>query len=227
MDRQRVGEAFAAEAGRLARSMAEVSPGEWRLPTRCPPWTVAELLAHVRVVIGWLPGMLAAPAPDHAEVSAVEYYRPGDRFAPDTDAARIALAREHAARKSGGAAVAEGFAAAWQEVDRLCRAEPDGRVVRTRHGDAMALPEFLLTRVVEVAVHGLDLADALGREPWLTPQAAEVLQNLLLGPDGAAALEALGWSRLSFLRKATGREPVTREEAAEADRLGIRWLTLG
>jgi hypothetical protein len=72
----------------------------------------------------------------------------------------------------------------WQQVDRLCRAEPEGRVVRTRHSDPMLLSEFLLTRVVEVAVHGLDLADALGREP------------------------------------------VTREEALDAGRPDIRWLTL-
>ncbi|MGW8633995.1 hypothetical protein [Streptomyces sp. NPDC055793] len=43
----------------------------------------------------------------------------------------------------------------------------------------------------------------------------------------AAALEKLGWSRLHFLRRATGRDPITREEAAEVDRPGIRWLTLG
>ncbi|MFJ4515863.1 hypothetical protein [Streptomyces sp. NPDC088816] len=45
--------------------------------------------------------------------------------------------------------------------------------------------------------------------------------------NGAASLEKLGWSRLLFLRKATGRDPITQEEAAEVDRLGIRWLTLG
>jgi hypothetical protein len=61
---------------------------------------VSELPAHVRVVIAWLPGMSAAtPAPIRAEVSAVEYYRPDDRFAPDTNAARIALAQDHAAER--------------------------------------------------------------------------------------------------------------------------------
>ncbi|MFE2518108.1 hypothetical protein ACFXG9_22635 [Streptomyces mirabilis] len=81
--------------------------------------------------------------------------------------------------------------------------------------------------MVEVAVHGLDLADALGREPWLTSQAADLVQGLLLGPNGAAALEKLGWGQLHFLRKATGREPITREEALDVSRLDIRWLTLG
>ncbi|MFE4818386.1 maleylpyruvate isomerase N-terminal domain-containing protein [Streptomyces sp. NPDC056704] len=173
-------------------------------------------------MIAWLPGMLAASAPTCAEVSAVEYYRPDERFAPGTNAAQ-----DHAAEQLSGAAPADAFNAAWQEVARLCRAEPEGRVVRTRHGDSMLLSEFLLTRVVEVAVHGLDLADALGREPWLTAEAADLVQGLLLGPDGAAALEKLGWGQLRFLRNATGREPITREEASDVSRLGIRWLTLG
>jgi hypothetical protein len=38
----------------------------------------------------WLPGMLTALA--YSEVSVGEYYRPNDLFAPDINAARIALA---------------------------------------------------------------------------------------------------------------------------------------
>jgi hypothetical protein len=137
--------------------------------------------------------------------------------------------RSEAGRLAGAqrGGTAQEFNAAWQEVDRLCRIAPDGRVVRTRHGDPMLLSEFLLTRVVEVAVHGLDLSDALKREPWMTSQAAGVVQDLLLGHDSASALEKLGWSQLQFLRKATGRDPITGEEASEVERLGIRWLTLG
>ncbi|MFF1601306.1 maleylpyruvate isomerase N-terminal domain-containing protein [Streptomyces mirabilis] len=147
-------------------------------------------------MIAWLPGMLAAPAPTCAEVSAAEYCRPDDRFAPGTNAARIALAQDHAAEQLSGAALADDFNATWQEVDRLCRAEPEGRVVRTRHGDPMLLSEFLLTRVVEVAVHGLDLADVLGCQPWLTAEAADLVQGLLLGPVGAATLGS--WAGVSF-----------------------------
>ncbi|MEU1036684.1 maleylpyruvate isomerase N-terminal domain-containing protein [Streptomyces mirabilis] len=131
--RWRVVEAFRLEAGQLAQAMTEVSAAEWGLPTRCAPWKVSDLLAHVRVVIAWLPGMLAAPASTCAEVSAAEYYRPHDRLAP-----------------------------------------------------------------------GINAADR-----W------------------AAALEKLGWGQLRFLRKATGREPIAREEASDVSRLGVRWLTLG
>jgi hypothetical protein len=63
----------------------------------------------------------------------------------------------------------------------------------------MLLTEFLKTRVIEVAVHGFDLADAVARPSWLTPAAADVLQELLLGPARAAP------DPERFLRAATGR----------------------
>jgi uncharacterized protein (TIGR03083 family) len=220
-------EAFRLEAESLSRIAAGLSDAEWGLPTRCEPWTVRELLGHVRVVIGWLPGMLTAAEPGSAEVSAVEYYRPDDRFAATSNAARIALAQDHAAGQGSGAALVEDFTATWQLADRLCRAEREDRVVRTRHGDAMLLSQFLLTRVVEVAVHGLDVADALGRAPWLTPQAGDIVLELQLGPNWRDAVRELGWGRLGLLRRATGRQPLGPADVARVERLGIRWLTLG
>ncbi|MFE5793924.1 maleylpyruvate isomerase family mycothiol-dependent enzyme [Streptomyces sp. NPDC056503] len=227
MDQDRVLKAFQLECEALGDAVAGLSEGEWNLPTRCAPWTVRDLLGHVCVVIDWLPAMLDAPAPDAAEISAVEYYRPDDRFSPGTNGKRIALAQDRAAGPADGAAFAGDFAATWRRADRLCRAQPDGRTVRTRHGDAMLLSEFLLTRVVEVAVHGLDLADALGREAWLTPPAGDAVTELLLGTEHAAKAGELGWSHPRFLRKATGREPLDEAEAAQVERLGIRWLALG
>lgn len=97
-----------------------------------------------------------------------------------------------------------------------------GRVVRTRHGDAMALAEFLVTRVVEVGVHGLDLAAALGREPWLTPAAAEVATALLTGGRDVPA--ELGWDRLTLVGRTTGRVPLTDRERAVLDAAGVRRL---
>ncbi|MDV7214910.1 maleylpyruvate isomerase N-terminal domain-containing protein [Streptomyces prunicolor] len=128
--------------------MTGVSATERRLPTRCPPWKLSDLPAHVRVVIAWL------------------------------DAALI-----------------NDFNATWQQVDRLCRAEPEGRVVRTRHGDPMLLSEFLLTRVVEGAVHGLDLADALRHEPWPTFPGRGI---------GAGSSAQAGWTRIGIRERPSG-----------------------
>ncbi|MEU9861901.1 maleylpyruvate isomerase N-terminal domain-containing protein [Streptomyces sp. NPDC047971] len=227
VNQDRVLEAFRREAGALTDAMSELSPAEWHVPTRCTPWSVLDLLGHVCVVIDWLPGMLDAPAPADPEISAAEYYRPDDRFSPGTNERRITLAKDRAARSADGGAFALDFAETWQRVDRLCRGQEPGRTVRTRHGDAMLLTDFLLTRVVEVAVHGLDLADALGREPWLTPAAGDAVTELLLGAEHATATDELGWSRTRFLRKATGREPLNVAEAARVERLGIGWLALG
>ncbi|WP_343033428.1 hypothetical protein [Streptomyces sp. S8] len=106
------------------------------------------------VVIDWHPAMLDAPSPPEAEISAVAYYRPDDRLSSQTKGKRIALAQDRAARPADGGAFAEDFGATWRRAYRLCRDQPGGRTVRTRHGDAMLLPEFVLSRVVEVAVHG-------------------------------------------------------------------------
>ncbi|MFD3513863.1 maleylpyruvate isomerase N-terminal domain-containing protein [Streptomyces sp. NPDC058657] len=220
-------EVFRRESGALADAVSGLSEAEWSLPTRCTPWTVRDLLGHVCVVIDWLPGMLDAPAPGEARISAADYYRPDDRFSPRTNRARIALARDRAAEPTEGAAFAEDFTAAWRRADRLCQVQPAGRTVWTRHGDAMLLSDFLLTRVVEVAVHGLDLADALGREPWLTSSAGDAVLELLLGAERMAAADALGWNRPHFLRRAAGREPLDASETAQIEQLGIRWLALG
>lgn len=103
-------EVFGLEAGRLAQAVAGLSEAEWERPTGCAPWRVRDLLGHVRVVIAWLPGMLAAGSPVRAQVSAVEYYRPDERSAAGTNAARISLAREHAAAQGSGEALAGDFA---------------------------------------------------------------------------------------------------------------------
>jgi uncharacterized protein (TIGR03083 family) len=227
MDQAQVMQALDGEVSALVRGLCDLSDKDWERPTRCEPWGVRELLGHVHVVVGWLPGMLEAPALPHAEISAAEYYRPDDRFAPQTNAARIGLAQQHAAAPVSGAALVEGFAALWQQVDGLCQGQPHGRVVLTRHGDAMLLSEFLLTRLVEVAVHGLDLSDALEVEPWLTRAAGELIVGLLVGPDQAETVRELRWDTAKFVRKATGREPLEGQDAVQVERLGLQWLTLG
>jgi uncharacterized protein (TIGR03083 family) len=227
MRRDRVMEAFNAEAERLSAAMRTLAEDEWSRPTACEPWTVRELLGHVMVAIAWLPGMLDEDAPPQATVSAVDYYRHDARFSPEANERRIELARERAARAPSGKDIVQEFDDIWTTAARRCETEPDDRVVRTRHGDPMLLTDFLVTRVVEVAVHGLDLAIAVGRRPWPTESAGDLLTRLLLGPRGLEGVRRLGWDQVTFLCKATGREPMTDAETVEAERAGIRWLSLG
>ncbi|WP_354638261.1 maleylpyruvate isomerase N-terminal domain-containing protein [Kitasatospora camelliae] len=226
MDLTRVLDAFETEAGALGRELARLPEAAWDHPTRCAPWSARELLGHVCVVLDWVPDMIEGQAPEVPEVAATEYYRPDRRFSTATNAARIELGRDRAARHASGVALVADFTRTWRNAEGLCRKEPEHRVVRTRHGDAMLLADFMLTRVFEVAVHGIDLADALGCEAWLTPSAGDLLLEFLTGPDTSGVTE-LGWSPARFLRKVTGREPLEPEETSRIARLGVTWLALG
>ena len=79
---------------------------------------------------------------------------------------------------------------------------------------SIRLDEFLKTRILEIGVHGMDLAAALGRRPWLTPAAASVVLSILVGLLGDDPAAALGWSDLTFIETATGRRPLTGAERA-------------
>jgi uncharacterized protein (TIGR03083 family) len=215
--------AFRAEAARLSEVIHGLDEEQLGLPTPCAPWSVKDLLAHVRTATGRLTVMLAEPAPPTAEIDAAGYYRP-EIFEPAADAARVAAARREAAADGDG--LRADFDRTWRAVADLVAAEPPDRVVRTRHGDAIRLRDFLVTRVVELGVHGLDFAAALDRAPWLTTPAAEVTEGLLLGGSGVATFAELGWDRTAGIAKLTGRAPVDAGERAMLEQRGVRRLRL-
>ena len=222
-------EAFGLESARLAEVAASLDDAAFACPTRCDPWTVAELMFHVAMTMRRLPGMLAEPGPPGAAlISAAEYYRPDQRFSAATNADRIESARRGAAALAGAAARARDVSEARQHAWAALRDAPPGRVVRTRHGDPMLLAEFLRTRVLELAVHGLDLAAALDREPWMTAPAAGVTEELLLPGAAAARLRAAaGWDQVTLIAALTGRRPVTPAETRLIQASGAGRLALG
>jgi uncharacterized protein (TIGR03083 family) len=222
-------DALREEAARLSEIVSGEEEDSFTRASPCPPWTVAELLYHVRIGVGRLPGMLAEPEPgDGPLVPVAGYYRPGRRFSSAANTDRITAAQQGAAALAAGAAIVRDFEQAWRQSWMLARAAPQARVVRTRHGDRMLLTEFLRTRVLELAVHGLDLAAGLGRQQWMTAGAARVVEDLVL-PAGNAAqlLDETGWDQVTLIAKATGRAPLTAAEATLIERYGIHRLFLG
>jgi uncharacterized protein (TIGR03083 family) len=224
--------AFRAEAERLAAVVASEAAAAFARLSPCPPWTVGDLLYHVRTGVARLSHMLAEPEPSAEAraaglVSAAGYFSPDHRFSPATNADRIASA-QHGAATVPAEAMAADFESAWHEARAAVWAAPPDRVVRTRHGDLMLLTDFLRTRVLELAVHGLDLAAGLDREPWLTPEAASVVADLVL-PDGSAAglRQRLGWDHVTMIAKVTGRQPLTPAESGLVEAEHIHWLALG
>ncbi|HEY1920473.1 MAG TPA: maleylpyruvate isomerase N-terminal domain-containing protein [Streptosporangiaceae bacterium] len=242
--------AFGAESTRLSQIVTDVDDASFTHPSPCAPWTAGELLFHVQMTMERLDVMLAEPEPDGSGlVTAAGYYRADRRFSADANAERIASAQRGAACLPGAAAYPPGAATALPDVAvvspsaaaradafrqaryriwSLLQTVPPGRIVRTRHGDRMPLTEFLRTRVLELAVHGLDLAAALDRPPWMTAAAAEVVEQLLLPDEDATRLRsATGWDQLTLIAKLTGRTPATPAQTRLIDSLGVRPLAFG
>ncbi|RRR98333.1 maleylpyruvate isomerase N-terminal domain-containing protein [Glycomyces terrestris] len=215
--------ALAAETARMSLALTEITT--WDAPTRCVPWDAAALTAHVTGAIARLDAMLDAPEPAAAAVDAAGYYTPDARFSPEVNVVRVDTAARAGA--AGGAAVAADFDATCHRVLTRCAAQDPGRRVTTRHGDPMTLDDFLTTRIVEAAVHGIDLADAVGAPRWTTPEAQQTVTFLLLGPGWATALASLGLDPVAFIAKATGRDPFAPGERAAAEAAGLRPLAFG
>jgi uncharacterized protein (TIGR03083 family) len=203
---------LAGECARVAEELSGLTEPDYATPTRCPPWDVKELAAHVWNALDRLPSFLADPEPPAATADAVTYWRSYD---PIADGASIVdRSAAIAARFADGAELARSFSEHWRECVEAARVADPGRIVRTRVAD-IRLDEFVATRVLEAAVHGLDLARALGREPWITPAAAEVtvaILRSLLDADPPTQ-----WDDVAFIEIGTGRRV---PDDAELDQLG-------
>lgn len=149
----------------------------WTQPSVLEAQLVGGLAAHlarggVWVVEDYLHGGTPAGPADFA--SAAEY------FASFADAAQP---EDHHAIRERGAALA---AAGWQAVRRELGARLDAmasevtaaspeRLVAVVGGKVMRLEDYLVTRVVEQAVHLDDLARSIGAEPWPLSDGHEAL----------------------------------------------------
>jgi uncharacterized protein (TIGR03083 family) len=214
------------EAAAFTEALGNLPGPAWSCPTRCDPWSVRDVVGHVITVLARVPDMVLAPAPERPDTTAITYYRADERFSEAGNAARVETARRRA-NLSDTDALVHDLADISQQIVAVCGPQPSDRVVRTRHGDAMLLSDFLATRVFETAVHGLDVADALDRPPWLTDAAAEHLQQALFGSTWRESVATLGWDPAVLLRAATGRAQVTGEESALLADLGMRRLAVG
>jgi len=224
-----VATALAGEAAALSAALAGLTAADLDLASPCPPWTAGELTCHVIIGAGRIGQALRGPDdPAATLITTVGYYRPDQRFSPAVDADRITAARDLARRLGGPDEIRAELARAGAESVSLLTRAPAGRTVRTRHGDWMLLTDFARTRVVELGLHGLDLAVALDRPPWLTGAAASVLEELLLPAGNAARLRTeLGRDRAALIAMLTGRAILAPAEAAVIARGRVTRLALG
>jgi len=224
-----VSAALAAEAATLHNVVSTLAGPEFDQISPCPPWTVRELLCHVLLGADRISQALAQPVDASGPlITTAEYYRPDKRFSAATNADRIETARTLAARFREPGTLAAELGRRCRESIELLTTAPVGAAIRTRHGDRMLLTDFARTRVVELAVHGLDLSIGLDRRPWMTGAAADVVIDLIL-PDGRGDefCTRLNCDRVGLIARLTGRAPLSAADEQLLAAAGVVRLTLG
>jgi uncharacterized protein (TIGR03083 family) len=216
----------------LVELVESLSDEEFRLPTRCPGWTVAELVAHCEGILIRLVGENAVAVDRRPETDRVGYYRydpHGPREDDGTDRTFSEVVRDRVVDEAAGRPPAELRVALDQAVrdaiDGVAELPGDRVIHRSGHAP-MTYGEFVASRNVEFVVHTMDLAHAVGRpergEPASEAVVVEILDALLDAPRPAA----VSWTAGTYILTATGRRPLTGEERVALGELAARFPLL-
>jgi uncharacterized protein (TIGR03083 family) len=196
---------------RAVRALLEpLDERAWRRPTRCPPLDVHGLTAHLVAQLQQLATMRDAPdtnaPPSKDRYSWWKY----DVAEDQRETLEAILAAE---RTLPPGPLAGAFRSAARDAVEACRlrlAAGDPVVAVGQH--SIRLSDFLATRALEATIHGMDIADALGREFAPDPEAVVVTGDILRALLGADPRPAITDERLAIL--GTGRGEATADERA-------------
>ena len=169
------------ELGRVEQAFRDLTDAQWQTPTRLVPlgetqpnWTVFELAGHFDISIG-LTLMLMA----EAQSGQVGRDRTSFFIFPRSEVAPVVY--DYAYKMVEGKTpqqmpdvLHETFTKTIQGARTMA---PD--TVGPGYYALMRLDEFVPSRIVEAVVHGLDLTEAIGREPIATPEGVAVTAGIL------------------------------------------------
>jgi uncharacterized protein (TIGR03083 family) len=217
-------EALAAQLDELIRLVAELSEAEFARPTRCPGWSVAELVAHCEGMLIRLVSENAQPVESPAEVDRIGYYAydpEGPREGEDTAKTFSQVIRDRVIDEVGGrsglqlrASLEGALDATLQGVHEI----PSDRVIKRSGHPRMAFGEFVASRNVEFGVHTMDIAHATGRPEQVHPASAAIIRSILDGLLGGSLPEDVRWDDTTYILIGTGRRTLGPDDRA---RLGI------
>ena len=211
-----LGDVLVGECVAIERALADVEEGAFARPTNCPPWSLKELVVHVWQTLQ-LPSSFRTSTATPA--SAADWYRRSERETADYRARNVDRARAAAEAYSDGAASVLALVAAGHEIRRRLETAGGDSVITHPAVGAITLNDFVVTRVISVAVHGVDIAISTGVAPFITADALEVTCAVLEQLLGVSAVE-LGWTKLELVLWGTGRERLPEDR----DPVGIRQL---
>jgi Mycothiol maleylpyruvate isomerase N-terminal domain len=177
--------AFLAAAGSAVALLSDRAiAASWDQPSALAKLDVSGLAGHLARQILTVPLVLAADKPQENPVSLADHYaRARWRDADLDDESNVAIRRDSEREAADGpAALAARAAAELEQLRRALPAEPDGRVVHLPWGPwSLSLDDFLVTRLMEIAVHSDDLAHSCGiPTPELPPEVLDPVLALLV-----------------------------------------------
>jgi hypothetical protein len=200
------------ELGQVEQRFRGLSEAEWATPTKLrpldetkPPWTLFELAGHFDISIGLTVMLMAEPQAGQVGRDRVSFF-----IFPRSEVAPVVY--DYAYTMVEGktpAQMPDTLAATFAKTIEGARSlAPD--TVGPGYYALMRLDEFVASRVVEAVVHGLDLTDALGRDPMATPEGvavtAAILDDLLARKTVAGRPAGLD-DDMAWVRAASGRGP--------------------
>ena len=200
------------ELGQVEQAFRGLSEAEWATPTKLrpldetkPPWTLFELAGHFDISIGLTVMLMAEPQAGQVGRDRVSFF-----IFPRSEVAPVVY--DYAYTMVEGktpAQMPDTLAATFAKTVEGARSlAPD--TIGPGYYALMRLDEFVASRVVEAVVHGLDLTDALGRDPMATSEGvavtAAILDELLARKTVAGRPAGLG-DDMAWVRAASGRGP--------------------
>lgn len=213
------GAALVEELDALNTALTSVPEHQFDRVTNCPPWTIKELIAHVEATTRppdrW-------PAGKGEARPVAEYYRRDERATTEYHDANVRRAQVQAEAFADGRALLTRLAETSELIRSRLLSDDRHFVVEVPRVGPMRLADYLATRVIGVAAHGLDLAITLQRPPWTTPEALVVCRTVLLDLLGQDLPVGLKWTDADLLAYSTGRAKPGSEDTQRLGVLGSR-----
>ena len=225
-------DALASQLGGLISLVGRLSEVDFARPTRCPGWSVVEVVAHCEGMLVRLVGENAQPVRGGAEIDRVGYYRydpDGPREGEDPGKTFSEVIHDRVIEEAGGRSGEQLRASLVGAVDDALRgvAEiPAERVIKRSGHPPMAFGEFVASRSLEFGVHAMDIAHAVGRPERVEPAAEAIITGILDGLLGESVPEVLGWNATTYILSATGRRELETDELVKLGPLAHKFPLL-
>lgn len=196
-----LGAVVAAECEAIERACAGLEDEAFERLTNCAPWTLKDLIVHVRQTLQlpqrFVPG-------EGRPASGADWYRRTERETSEYRSRNVDRARIESQQFRTGSEVLAALVKAGAELAERFESVDGGFVIRNPTVGAITVDDYTTTRVISVAVHGLDVALSIGADFFITPEALDVTARVVEELAGECA-ETLGLTRLDLVLLATGR----------------------